>query len=289
MMHAQPAADATRILAGLLENRTGQQIAPSRYWRIQTALAPLLKQHGIPDLDALVAVLSDPENERLLQESLELMLNNESFFFRDIALFATLRSEALPALRQRRAGSKTLRIWCAGTSTGQEAYSVAMLIDSDRELWADWKVEIIGTDISATVIAKARSGRYSQFEIQRGLSVDYMLRYFTQDGDDWIIDPRLQQMVQFQQENILRPRTDLGRFDLILCRNVLMYFAPETRAIAYAKLERSLEDHGLLMLGAAETVMDQTQLFSGTREMRGLYCKATPGLSGRSALPPPLS
>ncbi|WP_110298090.1 CheR family methyltransferase [Blastomonas natatoria] len=289
MMHAQPAADATRILAGLLENRTGQQIAPSRYWRIQTALAPLLKQHGIPDLDALVAVLSDPENERLLQESLELMLNNESFFFRDIALFASLRSEALPMLRQRRASRKTLRIWCAGTSTGQEAYSVAMLIDSDRELWADWKIEIIGTDISAAVIAKARSGRYSQFEIQRGLSVDYMLRYFAQDGDDWIIDPRLQQMVQFQQENILKPRTDPGRFDIILCRNVLMYFAPETRAIAYAKLERALEDDGLLMLGAAETVMDQTQLFSGTREMRGLYCKATPGLSGRSALPPPLS
>ncbi|PXW77588.1 CheR-type MCP methyltransferase [Blastomonas natatoria] len=288
-MHAQPAADATRILAGLLENRTGQQIAPSRYWRIQTALAPLLKQHGIPDLDALVAVLSDPENERLLQESLELMLNNESFFFRDIALFASLRSEALPMLRQRRASRKTLRIWCAGTSTGQEAYSVAMLIDSDRELWADWKIEIIGTDISAAVIAKARSGRYSQFEIQRGLSVDYMLRYFAQDGDDWIIDPRLQQMVQFQQENILKPRTDPGRFDIILCRNVLMYFAPETRAIAYAKLERALEDDGLLMLGAAETVMDQTQLFSGTREMRGLYCKATPGLSGRSALPPPLS
>lgn len=288
-MHAQPAADATRILAGLLENRTGQQIAPSRYWRIQTALAPLLRQHGIPDLDALVAVLSDPENERLLQESLELMLNNESFFFRDMALFATLRGEALPALRQRRASRKTLRIWCAGTSTGQEAYSVAMLIDSDRELWADWKVEIVGTDISATVIARARSGRYSQFEIQRGLSVDYMLRYFTQDGDDWIIDPRLQQMVQFQQENILRPRTDPGRFDIILCRNVLMYFAPETRAIAYAKLERSLEDDGLLMLGAAETVMDQTQLFSGTREMRGLYCKAAPGLTGRSALPPPLS
>lgn len=289
MIHAQPATDATRVLAGLLETRTGQQIAPSRYWRIQSALAPLLKQHSIPDLEALVAVLCGGENEALLQESLELMLNNESFFFRDIALFATLRSEAFPVLRERRAQRKSLRIWCAGTSTGQEAYSVAMLIDNDREAWAEWNIEIVGTDISAAVIARARSGRYSQFEIQRGLSVDYMLRYFTQDGDEWVIDPRLQQMVRFQEENILKPRSDLGRFDIILCRNVLMYFAPEVRAIAYSKLERSLEDDGLLMLGAAETVMDQTELFSATREMRGLYCKALPGRTGLSTLPPPLS
>lgn len=289
MIHSQPAADATRILAGLLETRTGQQIAPSRYWRIQTALAPLLKQHGIPDLDALVAVLSDPENERLLQECLELMLNNESFFFRDIALFATLRSEALPQMRQRREARKSLRIWCAGCSTGQEAYSVAMLIDSDRDQWEGWNIEIVGTDISGSVMAKARSGRYSQFEIQRGLSVDYMLRYFTQDGDDWVIDPRLQQMVRFHEDNILKPRTEKGRFDIILCRNVLMYFAPETRSIAYAKLDQALEDDGLLMLGAAETVMDQTTLFSTAREMRGLHCKAAPGRTGQSALPPPLA
>ncbi|ESZ88619.1 MAG: chemotaxis protein CheR [Blastomonas sp. CACIA14H2] len=289
MIHSQPAADATRILAGLLETRTGQQIAPSRYWRIQTALAPLLKQNGIPDLDALVAVLSDPDNERLLQECLELMLNNESFFFRDIALFATLRSEALPQLRERRAARKSLRIWCAGCSTGQEAYSVAMLIDSDRDLWEGWTIEIIGTDISASVIAKARSGRYTQFEIQRGLSVDYMLRYFTQDGEDWVIDPRLQQIVRFQEENILKPRTEKGQFDIILCRNVLMYFAPETRSIAYAKLEQALQDDGLLMLGAAETVMDQTTLFSTAREMRGLHCKAVPGRTGASVLPPPLA
>lgn len=289
MIHSQPAADATRILAGLLEARTGQQIAPSRYWRIQTALAPLLKQNGIPDLDALVAVLSDGENEQLLQKSLDLMLNNESFFFRDIALFTTLRSEALPRLRERRAARKALRIWCAGTSTGQEAYSLAMLIDSEREHWANWNIEILGSDISPSVIARARAGRYSQFEIQRGLSVDYMLRYFTQDGEEWVIDPKIQQMVHFQEENILKPRSDPGRFDIILCRNVLMYFAPETRAIAYAKIDRALEDDGLLMLGAAETVMDQTELFSATREIRGLYCKAAAGRARDSALPPPLA
>lgn len=288
MIHSQPATNATRILAGLLEARTGQQIAPSRYWRIQTALAPMLKAQGIPDLDALVAVLSDPDNEKLLQESLDAMLNNESFFFRDTAMFAALRSEAFPAMRERRAQRKTLRIWCAGTSTGQEAYSVAMLFDTEREKWIDWTIEIVGTDISASVISRAKLGRYSQFEIQRGLSVDYMLRYFTQDGEDWVIDPRLQAMVTFKEDNLLKPRGDLGRFDIILCRNVLMYFATETRHIAYSKLERSLENDGMLMLGAAETVLGHTDLFSATREMRGLYCKAVTGKTGQSIFPAPL-
>lgn len=288
MIHSQPTVSATRILAGLLESRTGQQIAPSRYWRIQTALAPLLKRCAIPDLDALVAVLADPENEALVRESLEEMLNNESFFFRDTALFASLRTDALPVLRERRTQRKSLRIWCAGTSTGQEAYSVAMLFDSDRDKWQGWNIEIVGTDISAAVIARARAGRYSQFEIQRGLSVDYMLRYFRQDGEEWVIDPRLQAMVRFQEDNLLKPRSELGRFDIILCRNVLMYFASETRHIAYAKLERALEDDGMLMLGAAETVLDHTDLFSPTREMRGLYCKAVVGRTGQSIIPPPL-
>jgi len=289
MIHSQPAASATRILASLLESRTGQQIAPSRYWRIQTALAPMLKRDGIPDLDALVAVLSDPDNEKLLQESLEAMLNNESFFFRDTAMFGALKAEAFPALRERRAARRTIRIWCAGTSTGQEAYSVAMLFDIERAKWEGWTIEIVGTDISKSVMQRARAGRYSQFEIQRGLSVEYMLRYFTQDGDEWVIDPRVQSMVRFQDDNLLKPRADLGRFDLILCRNVLMYFAPETRQIAYSKIERSLDDDGMLMLGAAETVLGHTDLFSATREMRGLYSKSVAGRTGQPLVSHPLS
>lgn len=288
MIHSQPATNATRILAGLLEARTGQQIAPSRYWRIQTALAPVIKAQGIPDLDALVAVLSDPDNESLVQDALAAMLNNESFFFRDTAMFASLRADAFTALRARRAARRAIRIWCAGCSTGQEVYSLAMLFDADGDKWADWKIEIVGTDISAPVIARARAGQYSQFEIQRGLAVDYMLRYFTQVGDEWVIDPKLRAMVRFQEDNLIKPRADLGRFDLILCRNVLMYFAPETRHMAYAKLERSLADDGMLMLGAAETVLGQTGLFSATREMRGLYCKPAVGRTGQSIIPPPL-
>jgi len=273
MIHDQPATNATRVLAGVLEARTGQQIAPSRYWRIQTALAPVLKQHGIPDLDALVAVLMDPENDRMQQDAIEAMLNNESFFFRDTAMFAGLRNQVLPALRELRAARKTLRIWSAGVSTGQEAYSLAMLIDSDAEDWTGWTIEIVGTDISDTVLRRAREGRYSQFEIQRGLSVEHMLRYFNQVGEHWVIDPKLQKMVRFRQDNLLRPQSDYGQFDLILCRNVIMYFGPETRHVAYSRINRALADDGLLMLGSAETVIGQTDLFTSSRELRGMYCK----------------
>ena len=280
MIHEQPATNATRILAGLLETRTGQQIAPSRYWRIQTALAPMLKSAGIPDLDSLVAVLNEADNEALVQQALEAMLNNESFFFRDTSLFAVLKGQALPMLHDKCGARRRLRIWSAGCSTGQEAYSIAMLLKDDADLWKDWTVEIVASDISRSILDRAREGRFSQFEIQRGLSVDHMLRYFDQQDQDWVIDESVRSMVQFREDNLLRPRLDLGVFDLILCRNVLMYFAPETRHVAYSRLARSIAPHGLLMLGAAETVMGHTDMFEADTGLRGMYRRRA-GESGR--------
>ena len=275
MTHAQSTTSATRILAGLLETRSGQQIAPSRFWRIQTALSPVLKTYGIPDLEALIAVLGEADTEKLQQLVLEAMLNNESFFFRDTAMFAALRNRSLRFLHLRRAKTKTLRIWSAGCSTGQEAYSLAMLIHDDQALWKGWNVEIVASDISHSVLQQARTGRYSQFEIQRGLSVNHMLRYFRQDGRDWVIDPEIQAMVSFKQDNLLRPRADIGRFDLILCRNVLMYFAEESRHAAYSRISKAVAPDGLLMLGAAETASGHTGLFAPVPDLRGMY-----GLSG---------
>ncbi|MEZ5709640.1 MAG: protein-glutamate O-methyltransferase CheR [Blastomonas sp.] len=271
MIHDQPAVNATRVLAGLLESRTGQQIAPSRYWRIQTALAPVLKDAGIPDLEAMVAVLLDGENEHLLQKSLEAMLNNESFFFRDVATFSAIRGQVLPHLRELRKARRAIRIWCAGCSTGQEPLSLAMMIRDDAAVWQGWNVEIVGTDISETALAKARSGRFSQFEIQRGLSVDLMLKHFEQDGEEWIVNPDIHRLVTFKQENILRPGSVSGPFDLVLCRNVLMYFAPETRHIAYSRIARSIAPDGLLVLGSAETVIGQTEIFETNPAIRGTY------------------
>lgn len=170
------------ILASLLEARTGQTITPSRYWRIQSSLAPILKKHTIPDLDALVAVLAEPDNDALVQETLEAMLNNESFFYRDTNLFRTIENVILPTLHEARGHKKILRIWSAGCSTGQEIYSLAMLLKEQGEKWKDWKINLTASDISETVLGKARKGIYTQFEIQRGLPVDKMLKIFHPKG-----------------------------------------------------------------------------------------------------------
>ncbi len=262
---------ATQILAGLLQARTGQVISSGRYWRVETSLKPVLAEYCIPDIDTLVAALLGADNDDLVQSCVEAMLNNESYFFRDTAMFTMIRTQVMPVLQKARADSRRLRIWCAGCSTGQEAYSLAMQFADDRQKWAGWDIEIVGTDISNSVLERARSGRYNQFEIQRGLSVARMLRYFRQDGEDWEINSDIRAMVKFRTDNITRPSGNMGQFDLILCRNVLLYFAPETRHMAFSRLARSLGSDGYLMLGAAETVIGQTTSFNACREIRGVY------------------
>ncbi len=262
---------ATQILAGLLQARTGQIISPNRFWHIETSLKTILQQYCIPDIDSLVAALLGADNEDLVQASVEAMLNNESYFFRDSAMFNVLQTQVLPDLQKKRADAKRLRIWCAGCSTGQEAYSLAIQFADDLTRWADWKIEITGTDISQTVLDKARSGRFTQFEIQRGLSVTHMLRYFEQDGEEWRIKPEIRDRVQFRSDNVLRPTGRAGEHDLILCRNLLLYFSPETRHVAFSRLARSMQPDGYLMLGAAETVIGQTTSFVSDRNIRGVY------------------
>ena len=262
---------AVQILAGLLQARTGQIIAPNRQYRIENAIKPVLQKFCIPDMDSLVAALLGADNEELVQCAVESMLNNESYFFRDAAMFGVLRDNVMPLLKERRIQMRTLRIWCAGCSTGQEAYSLAMQIADERTQWAGWTIEILGTDISEAVLEKARSGRFTQFEIQRGLSVTHMLRYFRQDGEDWIVKPEIRDMVRFRTDNIVRPGSSNGLFDLILCRNVLLYFSPEMRHMAFSRLARSLQTDGYLMLGAAETVIGQTTSFVASDTIRGVY------------------
>lgn len=259
------------ILASLLEARTGQTITPSRYWRIQSSLAPILKKHTIPDLDALVAVLAEPDNDALVQETLEAMLNNESFFYRDTNLFRTIENVILPTLHEARGHKKILRIWSAGCSTGQEIYSLAMLLKEQGEKWKDWKINLTASDISETVLGKARKGIYTQFEIQRGLPVDKMLKYFTQKGDVWQINDDVRKMVHFRQDNLLKNTNLMSGYDIILCRNVLMYFSQETRHIAYRRLVNALAPDGRLMLGVSETLTTESDWFIAEKGQRGIY------------------
>ena len=260
-----------RILAGLLEARTGQQLATGRAWRIETSLKPLVRERGLASIDALAAEILAGRDAALAESVIDALLNNETFFFRDHGVFDLVDSEALAMLRLPRMARKRLRIWCAGCSTGQEAYSLAMMIAGDPDRWADWTIEITGTDISPAAVARAQAGLYSQFEIQRGLPVRQMMHWFEPEGENWRATRALRRLVQFRRHNVLDAPPAPGRFDLILCRNVLLYFPVPVRTRAFERLHEAIEPDGVLMLGAGKTVLGQTERFISERALRGLY------------------
>ena len=259
-----------RILANLLETRTGQQLTLSRRWRIETALTSILREHGIASADDLIARLVVGRDPALIAQVVEALLNNETYFFRDRNPFDLLASEALPAIAAQRP-SRRLRIWSAGCSTGQEAYSLAMLFADDPDRWRDWTIDIVATDVSGRVIDRARAGTYSQFEVQRGLGVQQMLKWFEECDDGWRAADQLRRAVRFQVHNILDGPPGLGKFDIILCRNVLLYFGMQKRSLAFDRLASALAEDGRLMLGAGETVIGHTRQLVADTLWRGLY------------------
>lgn len=266
----QVSDSSSRILAGLLEARTGQQLTMSRRWRIETALAAVLRERNIPTLDELITILVMGREPSLATQVVEALLNNETYFFRDRTPFDVLSKACLPKLIQRRE-SKHLRIWSAGCSTGQEAYSLAMLFAEDPLRWAGWTIDILGTDVSESAVSRAREGSYSQFEVQRGLGISQMIRWFEERDGGWRAVEPLRKMVRFQVQNLLEPAPHPGQFDIVLCRNVLLYLNLERRGVIFDRIAGAMEPDGWLMLGAGETVIGQTRRFEADPEARGLY------------------
>jgi len=265
---------AMRAFANVLKKRTGQQLVASRHWRIETALKPLMRDRALPSLESLAAGLSDPADVGLADDVVDALLNHETFFYREQAAFAQLMEGAVEDLASARGESRRLRIWCAGCSTGQEAYSLAMSFAEAGERWRGWSIEILGTDVSAGVIGRAGEGCYSQFEIQRGLPVRQMVKWFTPEGEEWRAAPALRGMVRFERHNLLDPAPFSGLADVILCRNVMLYFATEERADVFDGLARAIAPDGFLMMGAGETVLGNTTLFEPDRKHRGFYRRA---------------
>jgi chemotaxis protein methyltransferase CheR len=264
-----------RILASLLEARTGQQLATNRRWRIDTALATIMRARGFLTMDQLVARLVSRADPSLSDEVIEALLNNETYFFRDRLPFDLLLGGPVKRLEKARARERRISIWCAGCSTGQEAYSLAMSFAEEKLRWQGWTIDIVGTDLSKTAIARAKAGVYSQFEVQRGLPVMQMIRWFEElGGGDWGIRQQLRDMVRFEARNISEPPPRPGRFDIILCRNLLLYFAPDMRRLAFGRLAEAIAPDGALMLGAGETVIGQTERFVSDAACRGLYLPA---------------
>jgi chemotaxis protein methyltransferase CheR len=267
----QVSDSSSRILAGLLEARTGQQLTMNRRWRIETALSSLLRERGISTLDELITILVMGKEPALSNQVVEALLNNETYFFRDRAPFDLLARHALPQLATKRDSTKRIRIWSAGCSTGQEVYSLAMLFAEDPAKWRGWTVDVLGTDVSSTVVDRARAGTYSQFEVQRGLGIKQTIRWFEERDDGWRAVEEIRKSVRFQVHNLLESPPHPGEFDIILCRNVLLYLTGDKRRMAFDRIASALAADGWLMLGAGETVIGQTERFGADIDARGLY------------------
>lgn len=269
---------AMRVLSDLLQARTGQFLAESRMWRLETSLKPLLRAHGLATLDDLVDRVLAEGGEPLADAAVDALLNNETSFFRDQHIFLTIIRELLPLIAERR-GDRLLRIWSAGCSAGQEAYSLAMMIAKEPETWAGWRIQIVGTDISRSMVARARSGLFSQIDVQRGLAINDLVRWFEPAGDDWRISDQIRRMVDFRVDNLLECTVPSGEYDLILCRNVLLYFSSIMRPRVFAQLARYAAPGGFLLLGAGETVIGHTDEFAASPLCKSVYERVASGRS----------
>ena len=241
-------------LRKLLRDRSGLMLAAEKQYLAESRLLPVARKHGLNTLAELVGKLKGAGAAMLSVEVVEAMTTNETFFFRDKIPFEHFRDTMLPALIAARAREKRIRIWCTAASTGQEPYSLAMLLKGMNAALAGYRVEILATDLSADVLEKAKAGIYSQFEVQRGLPIQQLVKFFSQVGERWQIAPEIRAMVQFRPLNLLNDFSPLGTFDLVFRRNVLIYFNKKLQDRAFGLFHESLSHRGFLVLGSKETL-----------------------------------
>jgi chemotaxis protein methyltransferase CheR len=254
----------------LILDRTGLVLGPDKTYLIESRLTPVARRYNLPGLEGLAAALRAAKDQALLRDFTDALMTNESFFFRDTKPFDQFRDVVLPRMIAART-NKRLRIWSAACSTGQEAYSLAMILKEQGPKLAGWTFDIIGTDISHEVLAKAQAGIYTQFEVQRGLPIQFLVKYFKQDGDKWQIAPEIRSMVRFQEFNLLNEPAALGGFDVVFCRNVLIYFDQKAKGAILERVSKLLPSDGLLYLGGAETVLGVSDKFEPLAGHRGIY------------------
>jgi chemotaxis protein methyltransferase CheR len=258
------------FLRKLLKERSGLDLSADKQYLVESRLMPLARKAGLGGIPELVQRMKGGA-EPLTKEVVEAMTTNETFFFRDKVPFEHLRDTILPALLRSRASRRSLRIWSAACSTGQEPYSIAMCLKEKAAQLSGWRIEIVGTDLSQEVLEKSRAGIYSQFEVQRGLPIQLLVKYFAQIGELWQLNSELRGMVQYRQLNLLQDFSSLGKFDVVFCRNVLIYFDQDTKINVFDRLAKVIEPDGMLMLGAAESVVGITNAFRPCPDKRGLY------------------
>jgi chemotaxis protein methyltransferase CheR len=274
---------ATSLIVRLLHDRTGQTLSEDRRYRVDRAIETVLTRRGIACNSDLIVLLTQPDGPAVEQELIEALLNNETYFFRDRNVFNYLANRVLPELACAKAASRELTIWSAGCSTGQEPLSLAMLLLEQGAIWRGWKLRIVATDVSESAIAKARAATYSPFEIQRGLAVGQMLGHFEELKQGWRASDQLRELIDCRPGNLLHGPPGGARFDLILCRNVLLYFDPAARQAAGSRLAEAMAPHSWLVLGSGESVIDETGLFETVGTDGGVFRLAAHAAKHNSA------
>ncbi len=259
------------LIRKILRDRSGLVLGDEKAYLLESRLTPVARKHGLNDLDDILSKVRMAPSENLLIDITEAMTTNESFFFRDVKPFDIFRDNVLPHLIKSRAGKRSFRIWCAAASSGQEPYSLAILLKEAAAQLTGWRPEIVGTDISNDILERAKSGRYSQFEVQRGLAIQLLVKYFSKDGEYWQINRDIQEMVKYREYNLLDNFAPLGQFDVVFCRNVLIYFDQETKKQVLERIAKMLPEDGVVFLGGAETVLGITDKFEPVPGQRGIY------------------
>jgi chemotaxis protein methyltransferase CheR len=261
------------FLKNFLKTKSGLTLSNDKQYLVESRLQPIARSTKLETLSAVIQTIQRGGNRALETDVIEAMTTNESFFFRDKTPFDHFKETMLPALLENRSTRRQIKIWCAAASTGQEPYSLAICLKEEASKMAGWRTRILGTDLSQEVLEKAKTGVYSQFEVQRGLAIQMLLKYFEQQGEMWQINAGMRAMIEWKKLNLLESFTHLGEFDIIFCRNVLIYFDQATKSEILGRLSRSIPDDGYLVLGAAETVVGLTDAFKPVQGKRGLFQK----------------
>jgi chemotaxis protein methyltransferase CheR len=258
------------LIRAVVHARSGVVVDPAKLYLIESRLAPLVRREGYASTDEFVHALRQSRSDAMMWAVTEALSTGETSFFRDRAPFEYFSKEVLPRLNLAR-GDRPVRVWSTACSTGQEPYSLAMIVDEERSRLPGLKVELFGSDLSEARLEKAQSGLYSQFEIQRGLPIRLLVRHFEKIDEMWALSPRIRQMVRWRRINLLADLRPLGTFDVIFCRHVLRDFDSEGRRLVLEQLARALPDDGCLVLGVDETLGGVTEALQPVVGRSGVY------------------
>lgn len=265
-----------KLLRALLKQQVGVVLEDDKGYMAENRLAPVARHFGHADIDALISNIISTKSRDAVKAVIEALVTNETYFFRDVDPFAHFEQTFLPALLENHPDKKQLRVWSAAASTGQEAYSLAMIMDRNKMKLNGWRTNLLATDVSSSALQRAKAGDYSQFEVQRGLPIRLLMTNFDQKGDRWQIKSGFRKFIKFEQFNLLDDPSTLGRFDVIFCRNVLQYFDAETRTAVFDRLASVLSPEGRIYLGGAESPAGVSDVFAPDESGRGVYRLSNP-------------